>query len=419
MRLDPGLERAIELRVKLAEGEIDAATFCAAVRETGRPDPLAESIEGECLLSEGDTAAAEECFWRSAELAPWSPVAYLWLRDLKKTGAESEETHEVVALHALYLLKLAGCEAPWSDGQLDPMPREQLERLLEATEIDVDANALDAAERAWVAGKIFLKIADQSADAADRRLLFHARLARVFEEEMTREDVDGLPGEGERTARALGAIVEGHAKGLLGRTGENAIQNALALLGELGATGMLGTVLAATAGLESNSLVAAIWAMRRWLHLDPAGFAEEVRRLRPDLEPDDIEWLAMALVKAGLGERFGPAWDALFDAATAMDCLPGRAGMALALSSRIMFTQSGSERLDQVKRSSQRYSEEVMQEHLEPVLSLTEEDFAMLREDWAWQRPDVYRICARDGNWAFEVIGVLEEDAEDAEPGLS
>lgn len=93
----------------------------------------------------GDTAAAEECFWRSAELAPWSPVAYLRLRDLKKMEAESEGTHEVVALHALYLLKLAGYEAPWSDGQLDPMPREQLERLLEATEIDVDAKALDAA----------------------------------------------------------------------------------------------------------------------------------------------------------------------------------------------------------------------------------------------------------------------------------
>ncbi|MGQ9917385.1 MAG: hypothetical protein ACUVS7_08205 [Bryobacteraceae bacterium] len=75
MRRHPGLERAVPLWMSLANGEMDEAAFCAAVRETGRADALAGLIEGERLRSEGDTASAEERFSRPAELAPWSPAA--------------------------------------------------------------------------------------------------------------------------------------------------------------------------------------------------------------------------------------------------------------------------------------------------------------------------------------------------------
>lgn len=54
------------------------------------------------------------------------------------------------------LLKLAGFGVARSDGQPDPMPREELETLLEAAGIYVGARQLDAAERAWLAGRILL-----------------------------------------------------------------------------------------------------------------------------------------------------------------------------------------------------------------------------------------------------------------------
>lgn len=182
--------------------------------------------------------------------------------------------------------------------------------------------------------------------------------------------MDGLPGKGERTVAAPGAMVEGHAGGLLGKTGETAARNAPALLGEPGATGVRGTVLRAAPALKREPLAAAMRAMRRWLHLDPAGFAAEVRRLRPDREPDHIAWMAMAPAKAGLGERFGPAWEVLSDAAGTAECLPGLTGAAPARSAGIMFRASWGTRLGHVKRSLHRDSRKVMQELLGPVLSL-------------------------------------------------
>lgn len=75
MRRHPGPERVVPLWMSLANGEMDEAAFCAAVRETGPPHASAGLIEGERFLSEGDTAAAEERFWRPAELTPWNPAA--------------------------------------------------------------------------------------------------------------------------------------------------------------------------------------------------------------------------------------------------------------------------------------------------------------------------------------------------------
>ncbi|MEJ5368387.1 MAG: SEC-C domain-containing protein [Bryobacteraceae bacterium] len=393
MRLAAPLEHALRLRERLGNGEIDEAAYCAEMRAADVEDALAEEFEGERLASLGKIAEAEKHFWRAADLAPWSPMPFFYLATLLADRGQAGSPAELLLLQAFHLIRLADQEEPWEDRTFDPISRQRLRSMLNHLGLQMDIGGLDAPGRAALAGELLLDAGTSSGDPVDPRVLLHLLLTTLFLEEMDREDVDRLLAVKEQAAPLLGAIPDGFAAGLLGRSAMTVAERAAALLGEMGEVRFLGSVLSAASAWDDGAPEAALWAIRRWIEGDPAGFGEQLRRLAPRIETSDVEWLVMALSKARRGERLAPAWEAVYEAGCATGALAGPAGAGLAMSARILFGKSAPERAERVRHHFEKFWNRRDRDLAESLLEPNEDAVKALRRHMRKDLPDVYEIC--------------------------
>ncbi len=195
----------------------------------------------------------------------------------------------------------------------------------------------------------------------------------------------------------LGAILDGLAMNSPRGAPADAVGNAMALPGAMGDAQYLGPTLAATSRFGEDVPVAGVWTIQRWIQKDPARFSQQLGGLMPRVENTDMFPLVNALLGAGRGERFGPAWDAVFEAACVTGEVYGEWGPWLSLGALLLFGQNASSRVQQVRRiceeCPQPESPPPMLEFQEPDASGLEAMRARIRAS----RLDVYTLSAGYG----------------------
>ncbi|MFZ5925957.1 MAG: SEC-C metal-binding domain-containing protein [Acidobacteriota bacterium] len=409
MVLTEQAQRLNQARQDFAAGKLSGEDYCRLARSFGVEDALAELLEADQLLARGLPKEAEAKYWRSADLAPCQPQAFVALNRLLFSGPQPEASPDWMAMEALCLLRTACHPALWEDPHVDPIPPHLFSRL----PFPKGNKMPSPAERAEMAGMLLLRTVLDTGGLAVPRLWRHVHLATVFEDPMREEDVVWLLEHRQETLPLLAAIVDGYPLNLLGKYAEIALENSLALLGEAGGPQYLESVLTALPAIDPDENDAAIWTLRRWMAREPEAFAAELRRLRPRLDEDDLIWLVAALSKAARGPRLAPVWEELFEAGRTMPDSMQEWSAALAVTAHMVLgPEEARERIARVERQFGRYWRAETRALLQTVRELRSEDLDELWARTEAQRPTVLEICTGQAEWPSE--SEEEPDEEDA-----
>jgi hypothetical protein len=404
--------RISQARRDVATGRLAAEEYSRLIRFLGVEDALALLLEGYELRRQGRLAEAEEAFWRSADLAPYQPQAFIELSELHFLHPPPVDMPSRMALKALCLLKTAFQPEMWKDPRLNPVPEDLFRDLPLPEELGKSPSPADRAE---MAGELLLQFVLESGGVSDARLWRHVLIATVFDDPMRDQDVDWLLDHRDETMPLLAAIVDGYREGLLGIYEEIALENALALLGEGSGPRYLENVLTVFPLLEQDRTKAADWALSRWMAREPGAFAAELYRLQSRLGADDLAWLAVALGRSARGIEMAPVWEALFEIGCGVGDVGGTWSPDLAAAAHLLFGPADD--AGRAARVERRFAHNWNAETRALVREIGKMGFAQLDSYWAAQdarRPTVHEICAGRAGWFDD----SEEDGEDEEiPG--
>ncbi|GIU79457.1 MAG: hypothetical protein KatS3mg005_2695 [Bryobacteraceae bacterium] len=395
--------RISQARRDFAAGRLSAKEYDRLIRSLGVEDALALLLEGYELRRQGRLAEAEDAFWRSADLAPYQPQAFIALSELRLLHPPPEDMASRTALKALCLLKTAYQPEMWKDPGLSPVP-EDLFRDLPLPE--AAKKSPSPADRAEMAGELLLQLVLESEDVRDSRLWRHVLLTTVFNRPMMDENVEWLLDHSDETMPLLAAIVDGYREGMLGICAEIALENALALLGEGGGPRYLENVLTVFPRLEQDHTQAAEWALSRWMAHEPGAFAAELYRLQPRLGADDLGWLVIALGRAARGAGMAPVWEALFEIGCGVGDSRGTWSAGLAVAAHLVFGPR--DKGNRAARAEKRFAKNWNAETRIHVHELLKVDGAEIDSYWAASEermPSVHEICTGCADW--------HEDAEE------
>jgi len=395
--------RISQARRDFAAGRLSAEQYSRLIRSLGVEDALALLLKGYELRRQDRLAEAEDAFWRSADLAPYQPQAFIALSELNFLHSPPVDMAGRTALKALCLLKTACQPEMWKDPRLNPIP-EDLFRDLPLPEAAKESPS--PADRAEMAGELLLRLLLESEDVRDARLWRHVLLTTVFNDPMREEDVDWLLDHSDETMPLLAAVVDGYREGLLGTYAEIALENALALLGGGAGPRYLENVLTVFPRLEQDHTHAADWALSRWMAREPGAFAAELYRLQRRLGEDDLGWLVIALGRAARGAEMAPVWEALFEIGCGVGDSRGTWSAGLAVAAHLVFGPRDNG--GRAARAEQRFAKNWKSETRIHVHELLKVDGAEIDSYWAAsekQMPSVHEICTGAAGW--------HEDAEE------
>ena len=225
----------------------------------------------------GDLGAAEEYFWRAIQAHPCMQESYLELartfnqrpesdalsKALAELGVEKRALHDENFLEGLDFKK-AGLRGE---------ALETFKKLPSAIQAQLIAKAMRAARD------------DEPADVTER--LRPLRLLQQMQEEgdMDPETVDEIVAEGESFVPLLVGVLRGWAQDLLGDGGDGWVENALALLGEIGSPSEIPHLLEFVDLDDEDAAGASSWALGRIIERHTAEAAGFIRSIAAGLGP--------------------------------------------------------------------------------------------------------------------------------------
>ena len=396
MKLTAQQLRLSQARIDTAKGRMPPEDYCALVRSCGVEDALAELLEANRLREQGRLAEAEQKYWRSADLAPAQPHAFMALNQMLLNGSRGEDTPNWMALEALCLLKASSHPGLWTDPQFNPIPEHLYSRL----PLPKGKKTPTPAERAEMAGELLLHAVIRTGGVADARLWRHVRVATVFDDPMKDQDVDWLLEHSEETMPLLAAIVDGYREGLLGSYAEIAVENALAFLGECGGPRYLENVLTVMPSLNPDIFGAAVWTLRRWMARQPDAFAAELHRLQPRIGAGDLTWLVLALGRAAPGPSLAPLWEALFEIGCGLadHVREWSSGLAVAAHT-VLGPEEARGRIARLELQFGRHWDPDARTLVQDIQKTTAADLDEFWDRVDAERPTVHQICAGAADW--------------------
>ncbi len=226
---------------------------------------------GRLRLEAGDLGAAEEYFWRAVQAHPCMHTPYL---ELSQTFDQRPESRALSrALAELGVEKRALDDENFLDG----LDFEKAGLRGEALET---FKKLPSAIQAQLIAKTMRETRDdEPADVTER--LRPLRLLQQMQEEgdLDPETVDAIVAEGESFLPLLVGVLRGWAQDLLGDGGDGWVENALALLGEVGSPSEIPHLLEFVDVQFEDASGAASWALGRIVERhteEAAGFIQSI-----------------------------------------------------------------------------------------------------------------------------------------------
>ncbi|MBI5281082.1 MAG: SEC-C domain-containing protein [Candidatus Solibacter usitatus] len=399
-------DEVFEGQKKLLE-EVEAGTISAeegVVRllELDGEDYYALFKLGMLKVEAGAVEEGEALLWRSAEANPAFGMAF---GALSKVAAE---THPEVDL-SLGLMELA------------------IRRMMTGGELPVEFMAdmemasgwqdLSPRERMEVMQRFLLKRRDIESLGTTERLRPHRLVHSVLDgDDLDKERVDAILGEGDFMIRLLLGVLRAWARGGLEEEDSTAVECALALLGEMGDARLLGELLEMTSAEEPDVQGPAQWAMDRILGRMPeAGYAR-LRELAAGMDMDDRATVVGMMARRPPGKLALPVLEEMAGDWSRLDqkqrdglalmlvliavALDRRAGRELG---RNILRRHGQELSKRMRRDCEQVVEELSQTQL-PLPPV--EAFEMT----------VYDICAGEVDWCEdEAIEDPYDDDDDDE----
>jgi hypothetical protein len=271
-------EALLETRSRLME-EVEGGTLSAELAyqtllEADPQDMVALMGMGHLRHDAGDLTGSGGYFWRAVEAQPCYWLGYMELAHVEDRRGQTALSH---GLSELGLRKL----------RLDP---ESLEEIAE--DPDSIANLklegfedLHGDERLEALAEMFRERRDLEPAEVTARLRPFRLLQQIQEaEELDSELIDVVLGEGEAITPLLAGILRGYAQSPLFGDDDWVVENALALLGEIGSPAILPSLLEFCTLDNDNLSGAAGWAIDRIIELQPEGAATALLALAPRLD---------------------------------------------------------------------------------------------------------------------------------------
>jgi hypothetical protein len=223
----------------------------------------------------GDPAGAEDCLWRAVQAQPCTWPPYLGLSELLSEQEALSQGLAELALSKLLLDEddleaLGPGPIPFSlddiEGYKDLSKEEQIELVIEALRRrrDLEPAAVTARLRPY---RLIHQL--QDGDDLDTQL------------------VDALVQEGESVVPLLVGVLRGWAQSFLPEHQEDAVENALALLGEIGHTGAIPHLLEFATVDHVDLSGAAGWALDRIIDRNPQQAARALGEIAPGLGAEE------------------------------------------------------------------------------------------------------------------------------------
>lgn len=225
----------------------------------------------------GDVAGAEEYFWRAVETQPGISPPYLELAQILGRQPESAALGE--ALAELAISKRALDDDTLLEGMdfqkagLSGKALKEFRKLPAATQC-----------RLLILGLREKRNIEPAAVTERLRLL---RLLHQIQEDgdLDTETVDAIIGEGKSIVPLLIGVMRGWAQDLLGDSGDAAVENALALLGETGSPAEISYLLEFVDLTHEDASGAASWALGRIIERHPEEAARFIGSIAAGLGP--------------------------------------------------------------------------------------------------------------------------------------
>jgi hypothetical protein len=231
---------------------------------------------GRLRFAAGDIRGAEGYFWRAIDAHPCFLHSYLELGRLLWEQPEQSE------------LGAGLSELGWSKILLDPDSSDS-----ESTEpFDLqgeEAEALRGLTRVEQI-EVLVEASRQQRDLEPLTVTARLRPYRLIHqiqenEDLDRHCVDAVLGQGEPMVPLLVGVLRDWAQNLLPEDAKPAVENTLALLGEIGAASAIPELLEFVATADVDLSGAASWAVDRIIELHPDEAGRVLGEVAPDLDP--------------------------------------------------------------------------------------------------------------------------------------
>jgi hypothetical protein len=402
---DSVLEARRALMRQMSQGEISQREAFERALKLDPADHIALIELGCCCREEGDLAGAEQYYWRAAEAQPWYFLPYMNLCFL--VGERAGPGALADGLAELAMRKLQRDEEALRDicGSFK-FPSEMVERF-------PDLEKLEPAERvALVAEALSRRRNLESAE--DTAVLRPHRLLLQFHQTPDPDPglVDALLEARAEIVVPLVGLLRGWARSFLPDDDEGVIENALAVLGEIGGPMVIPYLVQFMAVDHTHLAGAAGWAFDRVFELHAQAARDKLAEISPGL--DGPERCAVA---GNLALRPGrdPSGHLLGRLSENLDSLPQEEldGLMPALVA-LAATGNGSAGVERARALIRRYSSRISRQarrSCEEILE-TLAEFANNPPPPQPSPYTVYDICAGEAVWDEE------EEEEDAAPPL-
>jgi tetratricopeptide (TPR) repeat protein len=253
-------------------GRIAPEVFYQEMIELDPQDFIGLAGTGKILRERGDLAGAEEYFWKAIEANPADAAAYM---ELARALCEREEPELARGIGELAFRKLARAGRDLSDA-LDPASVDE--------KILGEVAALSPEERT----SLFLYAMEEKREQEPALVTEKLRALRLIdrlqeEADLSAETVDAIIAEGRGIAPLLIGVIRAWAQNYLNDDEEYVMENAAALLGELGSAEELPPLLELMPLENETASGVASWAVNRIAKRHPEGaqayFEENLKEL--------------------------------------------------------------------------------------------------------------------------------------------
>lgn len=268
-------------------GKIPAEKFWRKLLDLDPNDALALIEMAKLRFKAGDMAAAQDLLWRAIELQPLLWHGYLILAETY--DGNPDQTCLAWALRGLAIQKLSRTPEDGAGLGLESvLPDSDAAQLFKELPPDEQLQVIAAACRE--------RAANEPAEVTLR--LRHCRLLEQLHDnctEVSAELVDQIVGEGPGIVPWLVGVLRGWAQNALPEDDEVVVEDALALLGEIGEPSAIPALCEFLDGPSDDLHGAADWAFDKVLRSRPAESVPILARAAPDFPQNVRPFVALKL----------------------------------------------------------------------------------------------------------------------------